>query len=150
MEFADFKSIVIEYTREIGENMNCIFSPISESFKLTKMQTIILMELNQCESHTIGSLAESICAAGTNISAMCKKLEGQGLVERIRNRKDERVVGVILTKSGKDTVIKIERLISDKLFQQLETEKKEDFEDIILGLRKLNELLQRIKGNKGQ
>ena len=144
MEVDEFKNIVWGYTRKILESMNCVFSPVSESYELTKMQTRILMELHQCGFHTIGSLADSICVAGANISAMCKKLEGQGLVERVRNREDERVVRVVLTNLGKETVLEIDRLFNDRISQHLANETEENFEAIILGLQKLNELLQKI------
>ncbi|KUO75273.1 MAG: hypothetical protein APF77_22425 [Clostridia bacterium BRH_c25] len=144
MEVTEFKNIVWDYTRKIAESMNCIFSPVSDNHGLTMMQTRILMELHQNGTHTIGSLADSTCVAGANVSAMCKKLEGQGLLERARNREDERVVRVVLTKLGKETVTEIDRLCNDKIKQHLINEKEETFEDIILGLQKLNELLQRI------
>jgi DNA-binding MarR family transcriptional regulator len=144
METTEFKNIIMDYTRKIAESMNCIFSPVCEIHGLTRMQARILMELNQCGSHTIGSLAGSICAAGTNISSMCKKLEGQGLVERVRNREDERVVRVVLTRLGKETVLEIDRLFSYRVSQHLINEPEEDFDDIILGLKKLDELLQKI------
>ncbi len=144
MEVAEFKDIVWDYTRKIAESMNCVFSPVSEKYGLTMIQTRILMELHKYEPHTIGSLADSTCVAGANISAMCKKLEGQGLLERARNQEDERVVRVVLTKVGKETVLEIDRLCNDKISQHLVNETEKTFEDIILGLQKLNELLQRI------
>lgn len=144
MEVAEFKNIVWDYTRKVAENMNCVFSPVSENYGLTMMQTRILMELHQYESHTVGSLADSTCIAGANISAMCKKLEGQGFLERVRNREDERVVLVVLTKLGEETVTEIDRLCNEKISQHLINETEETFEDIITGLQKLNELLQRI------
>lgn len=144
MEAADFKKCIWDYTRKITESMNCIFNPISESHGLTMMQTRILMDLHHCGSHTVGSLADSICAAGTNISAMCKKLEGQGLVERVRNREDERVVMVVLTELGKETVMDIDRACNDKILIHLINEEEETFEDIIKGLQKLNGLLQKM------
>lgn len=146
MEVAEFKNIVWDYTRKITESVNCIFSPVSEDYGLTMMQTRILMELHKNEPHTIGSLANSTCVAGANISAMCKKLEGSGLLERVRNREDERVVRVVLTKVGKETVMEIDRLCNDKISQYLMNENEETFEDIIVGLQKLNELLRRING----
>ncbi|MGB7605688.1 MAG: MarR family winged helix-turn-helix transcriptional regulator [Lutisporaceae bacterium] len=144
MEVAEFKKIVWCYTRKIGESMNSVVSPISEKYGLTMMQTRILMELHQYESHTIGSLADSICVAGANISAMCKKLEGQGLLERVRNRADERVVRVVLTSLGKETVLEIDRLYDDKISQYFINENEDTFDDIILGLQKLNDILQKI------
>ncbi|HYE83421.1 MAG TPA: MarR family transcriptional regulator [Clostridia bacterium] len=144
MEVSEFKNVVWDYTRKIAESMNCIFSPVSENYGLTMMQTRILMELHQNGAHTIGSLASSTCVAGANISAMCKRLENQGLLERARNREDERVVRVMLTELGKETVTEIDRSCNDKILQHLVNEKEETFEDIILGLQKLNELLQSI------
>ena len=144
MEVAEFKNIVWDYTRKIGESMNSVFSPVGENYGLTMMQIRILMELHQYESHTIGSLADSVCVAGANVSAMCKRLEGQGLLERVRNREDERVVRVVLTKMGKDTVVEIDTSFNDKIAKHLMNETEETFEGIILGLQKLNELLQRM------
>jgi DNA-binding MarR family transcriptional regulator len=148
MEVTEFKNIVFDYTRKINESLNCAFSPAIGNRGLTMMQTRILMELHRCDSHTIGSLADSICAAGANISAMCKKLEGQGFIERIRNRKDERVVGVVLTRLGKETVLEIEELFNERISKCLKYESEETFEDIIQGMQKLNELLTRIINNE--
>lgn len=148
MEVADFKNIIWDYTRKVAESMNCVFSPVSESHGLTMLQTRILFELHKYGSHTIGSLADSICVAGANISAMCKKLEGKGLVERVRNKEDERVVIVVLTKLGKEKTMEIDRLCNDKITHCLINEKQETFEDIITGLQKLNELLQRMSNLK--
>ncbi|HOS70149.1 MAG TPA: MarR family winged helix-turn-helix transcriptional regulator [Bacillota bacterium] len=148
MEVTEFKNIVFDYTRKINESLNCAFSPAIGSRGLTMMQTRILMELHRCDSHTIGSLADSICAAGTNISAMCKKLEGQGFIERIRNRNDERVVRVVLTRLGKETVLELEELFDERISKCLKHESEETFEDIIQGMQKLNELLTRIINNE--
>lgn len=145
MEVAEFKNVVFDYTRKINESLNGVFGPAIGNRGLTMMQTRILMELHHCESHTIGSLADSVCAAGANISAMCKKLEGQGFIERIRNRKDERVVRVVLTRLGKETAWEINELFNERISQYLKDEPEETFEDIILGLHKLNELLKKIK-----
>lgn len=144
MEVTDFKNIILDYTRKIAESMNTAFCPLVEEYGLTMMQARILMELYNCENHTIGSLAESTCAAGANISAMCKKLEGQGLLERVRYKKDERVVKVVLTEEGKEKVMNINRAFNEKFSKDLANEAEETFDDIILGLQKLNDLLQKI------
>lgn len=148
MEASEFKNVIFDYTRKINESLNSAFNPVIENRGLTMMQTRILMELYRSESHTIGSLADSICAAGANISAMCKKLEGQGFIERIRNRKDERVVRVVLTRLGKETVWEINGLFNEIISEYLKDEPEETFEEIILGLKKLNEMLTRINSLK--
>lgn len=144
MEVSEFRNMVWEYTRKIAEGLNCLFSPVGCKYGLTMMQLRILLELCQCGPHTIGSLADRTCIAGTNISALCKKLEAQGLVERVRNKEDERVVKVALTRTGQDIVLEIDRLCNDKFAEHLVNETEETFEDIISGLQKLNDLLERV------
>lgn len=143
MNVTEFKKIMWDYSRKIEENMNAVISPVIEQYGLTKLQARILIELLHNDSHTIGSLAESICIASANISAMCKKLEAQGLLERVRKREDERVVMVVLTELGKETVIEIDKTVNDRFIQHIDIE-TQSFEDIILGLTRLNDILQRI------
>jgi DNA-binding MarR family transcriptional regulator len=145
MDIIEFKNQIWEYTRKIEESMNSVFSPISERYGLTMMQARILMELHQGNTNTIGSLAERTCIAGTNISAMCKKLEVQGFVERVRNKEDERVVMVILTALGKKTVAEIDKACCEKISQHIKDETEEAFDDIISGLKKLNDILFRME-----
>lgn len=144
MEVTIFKNLIWDYTRKIVESIGCVFGPVSENHGLTMLQTRIIMELHQCGAHSIGSLADSTCVAGANISAMCKKLEGQGLVERVRNKEDERVVLVALTKLGKETAAEIDTSINDRMAQCLADESDEALELMINGLEKLNELLQKM------
>ncbi|MGE5676532.1 MAG: MarR family winged helix-turn-helix transcriptional regulator [Pseudomonadota bacterium] len=144
MEVTIFKNLVWDYTRKIVESIGCVFGPVSENHGLTMLQTRIIMELHQCGAHSVGSLADSTCVAGANISAMCKKLEGQGLVERVRNKEDERVVLVALTRLGMETAAEIDKSINNRMKQCLADESDEALENMIKGLEKLNELLQKM------
>lgn len=149
MKAIEFKKVVWGYTRKIAENMECIFSPVYDECGLTMLQTRILIELHHYGPHTIGSLGESICVAVANVSAMCKRLEAHGMLERIRSREDERVVKVALTELGQATVNKIDQAFNDRILQYLAQEAEENFDEIILGLQKLDDMLQRIsKSNK--
>lgn len=144
MNVCEFKNIMWDYTRKISERMSTAFCPICEKQGLTMMQARILVELYRYESHTVGSLADSICVAGANISPLCKKLEGKGFLERVRNQEDERVVKVALTQVGKEIVLEIDTSLNEKILQQIEGESEEFFDDIVLGLQKLNTLLERV------
>lgn len=144
MDVSDFKSFMWDYTRKISESMNNAFCPICEKNGLTMMQVRILVELYRFRSHTVGSLADSISVAGANISPMCKKLECMGFLERIRNQEDERVVKVALTQMGKEVVFEIDTSLNEKILHQIEGESEETFDDIVLGLQKLNDLLERV------
>jgi DNA-binding MarR family transcriptional regulator len=144
MNICDFKGILWDYTRKISKNMNNTFCPICEQHGLTMMQVKVLAELNSYGSHTVGSLADSTSIAGTNISAMCKKLEGKGFLKRVRNQEDERVVRIALTQMGKEIVLEIDTSLNKKFLQLMEGESEETLDDIIKGLQKLNTLLQKI------
>jgi DNA-binding MarR family transcriptional regulator len=125
---SEFRDSIWDYSRKINETLSRIFGPVCEQYGLTMLQVGILMELSKYESHTIGSLAEGICAAGANISAMCKKLENMGLLKRVRAQDDERVVKVTLTEKGNTVVLEIDRSFSEKISQNIDSETLKTFE----------------------
>lgn len=144
MDLAGFKKIIWDYTRQINENANNVLSPVCEQYSLTILQLRILMELYRYGPHTVGSLAEGIHVAGTNISAMCKKLERMKLLKRVRDRNDERVVKVVLTVKGNETVSDINSYLDEIILQSIGNEAEDTLDDIINGMQKLNNLLQKI------
>lgn len=144
MDMDEFKQCLWNYSREINENTNKVFNPIIEQFGLTTLQFRILMGIHQSGSHTIGSLADEIKMAGTNISTMCKKLEKMALLERIRKPEDERVVLVILTQKGQDLVSEIDQIIIEKITLYTNEESEQTMHEIIIGLKQLNKLLQKM------
>lgn len=144
MKVADFKNMIWDYSRKINENSNKAFSPFCEKYGLTLLQVRILMEIHQYDSHTIGSLAEGINVAGANISAMCKKLENMGLLERVRDKNDERVVKVALNEKGRNLVLEIDETLNKIISEQMDDKIEETFDDIIRGLKKFNDLLLKI------
>lgn len=144
MNISDFKNTMWDYTRKISESMNNTFCPVCEQNGLTMLQLRILVDLYNNGSHTIGTLAESTGTAGANISAMCKKLEGKGLLERERDQYDERVVKVALTQKGKEIVTKIDSCLNQRFQKHMDSETEETLGQIILGLQNLCVLLERI------
>jgi len=142
MEATELKSLVWMYTREISESTNNVLSPICHHNGLTLLQARILMALNMHEILTIGSLSCCICMAEANVSAMCKKLENEGLLQRFRDQDDERVVKVTLSGRGKIVVSAIDRELHEIATAALE--EAAEIIDILQGLQKLNRLLQRM------
>lgn len=122
-------------------NMEAAFSPIVQTYGLTLMQNRILVAITQCEHPTVGGICKVIGASGGNASNMCKKLETEGFVKRIRSQEDERVVKLILTEKGNETINKIDDELKKRYVPIIESKSDEDLETIILGIKKLNELL---------
>jgi MarR family transcriptional regulator, organic hydroperoxide resistance regulator len=144
MEVTDFKNNLWDYTRKISENTNIVITSLCEQHELTVLQGRILVEIKQYGSHTIGSLANRLNIAGTNISTMCKKLATKGFLERVRDEEDERVVRLILSEKGNKVVEEINQELLEKISISIKGETKESLFDIINGLKKMNDLLEKI------
>lgn len=144
MNATELKNIIWHYTRKINDNVNNTFCPICEKYGLTILQTRILMELYRYGPNTIGGLAESIVITSTNASVMCKKMEKMGLLKRVRDSEDERVVKVYLNDKGNEIISEINRITDRKISQIIAENQEETLEDIVKGVHKLNELLYKI------
>jgi MarR family transcriptional regulator, organic hydroperoxide resistance regulator len=144
MKVTDFKNNLWDYTRKIGENTNIVITSLCEHHGLTVLQVRILVEIQQHGSHTIGSLASRLNIAGTNISTMCKKLATKGFLERVRDDEDERVVKLILSEKGNKVVEEINQELIEKISISIKGETDESLYEIINGLKKMNDLLEKI------
>lgn len=143
MEVMDFNNTIWNLFRDISLKKDSVFRPMYDKYGLTSMQVRILKDVREQEQ-TIGSLGKSLCVAGANISAMCRKLEKEGFLNRVRDKSDERVVKVHLSEKGENAVLDIEALLTKKFNVCLKNESTENINDIIQGLQKLNLLLQQI------
>lgn len=144
METAEIKNTIWEYTRKIKDSTNKAFSPLCEKYGLTMMQGRIIMELCHYGPRSIGNLADSVSIAGANLSAMCKKMEGQGLLERKRDPSDERMVKVALTEYGKQIADDIDKSLIEKIKKATDGNKGDVLNDIIKGMFLLTDLLEKI------
>ncbi|NYE07171.1 DNA-binding MarR family transcriptional regulator [Bacillus niacini] len=142
MDVINFKNILWSYTRQINERTSNLISTLCDHHGITTLQGRILLEIEQHGSHTIGTLATRLHIAGTNISTMCKKLEGKGLLARVRDEGDERVVKVALSDKGKSVVEEINSELIQKISKAIQGETDQSLHEIINGLKKLNKLLE--------
>lgn len=139
MEPAEFKNQVWALMRDITDRMNSVFHPIIDRYGLTIMQMRVLFEIRREDGCTVSGLSRRVCAAGTNVSALCKRLEREGLLERSRDPRDERVVHITLTGEGRRTVDEVDALVT-RAFPLLNAE---DAEVILDGMQRLSLLLQK-------
>ena len=139
MEPAEFKNQVWALMLDITDRMNGVFHPIIDRYGLTIMQMRVLFEIRREDGCTVSGLSRRVCAAGTNVSALCKRLEREGLLERSRDPRDERVVHITLTGEGRRTVDEVDALVT-RAFPLLN---EEDAEVILDGMQRLSLLLQK-------
>ncbi|MDF2616758.1 MAG: MarR family transcriptional regulator [Sedimentibacter sp.] len=122
-------------------NLDTAFKPFVEIYGLTMMQSRILVAVKECEQATVGTVSKIIDVKSGNGSNMCKKLEQEGFIKRIRSIDDERVVKLILTEKGEETLEKVNNDILKKYGPVLDDRKDEEFEQMIKGIKLLNQLL---------
>ena len=97
MDPYDFEWQVMDKLRRISSLLDQQVAPFCSGAGITPLQLNILLTLHFEGPQTVSELARSACMARTNNSALCKKLEQDGLVERRRGQGDERQVVVSLT-----------------------------------------------------
>jgi DNA-binding MarR family transcriptional regulator len=77
-----------------------LYRPLLEKLGLTYPQFIVMMVLWEHGKTTMKALGEQLTLDSSTLTPLLKKLEAAGLVERSRNRDDERVLDVAPTEKG--------------------------------------------------
>jgi len=82
----------------ISEAVTREFQPLG--LNLYAVRVLILLYLDS--EHTVGGLAQAAALEQSTISHILRRLEHQGLIERVRQKRDNRSVMVLLTEEGKE------------------------------------------------
>lgn len=90
-----------------------IYRPLLSQFNLTYPQYLVLLALYEDHTLTVKALGERLFLDSGTLTPMLKRMEENGLIERIRSKSDERVVEVTLTEKGKDLEDEIESVPID-------------------------------------
>lgn len=138
------KNELWDIIRTITISMDSTFGPLVKCYGLTMIQSRILVSIDKNDNVNIGNISEMLEICSSNVSNMCKKLEKEGFLIRNRSHEDERIVTLELTEKGKETLKNINEDIDKKFKPILDSKSDKDFEDIIIGMRKLNELLREL------
>ena len=135
---------VSQMVREVSRKLDSILYPISDQNNLTVMKMKVLMELSKRKKANIGVIGQSLGVAGGNISNMCKTLESEGYLKRVRSLEDERVVEVSLTKKGTDILEKMRDQLYKRYYSQGTEISDQEYDDIINALQSLNSHLDEL------
>lgn len=87
-----------------------LYKPVLDEVGITYPQYLVLSTLWEKDGLSIGAIAERLALESSTITPLIKRLEGNGLVARRRNQKDERQVLVSLTEAGRRMSNVTERL----------------------------------------
>jgi DNA-binding MarR family transcriptional regulator len=78
-----------------------LYTPYLAELGITYTQYITLLALWEKDDITVKTLGETLRLGNGTLTPLLKKLENQGLIQRIRNKEDERNVFLRLTEAGK-------------------------------------------------
>ena len=150
IDFFEFNNSIFSMIREISHKIDILLQDTATETGITTLQLKMLITLYASgDAQSIGNLGKAIGVTGGNISNICKKLEKQGFVERLRSEEDERVVKVTLTQKGRKSAEKV-----GQYFDQIRTDIPTDginvnLQTIIDELEALDELLDNYISRSG-
>ncbi len=77
-----------------------LYKPLLDSLGLTYPQYLVMNVLWREDAQTVGALAQQLALESSTLTPLLKRLEASGLVNRSRNRENERQLIVSLTLAG--------------------------------------------------
>ena len=150
IDFFEFNNSTFSMIREISHKIDILLQDTAQELGITTLQLKMLITLYaNKDAVSIGNLGKAIGVTGGNISNICKKLEKQGFVTRIRSDEDERVVNVELTDKGRDAAERV-GIYFDEIRADIPTDKIDvNLQTIIDELQALEELLDNYISRSG-
>ncbi len=144
MNFNEFKLQLIDSILLIKSGIQKIIDPIAKSENLTTIQLYILFNIFNGNINTVGGLSKDFGVNQGNVSTLCKDLEKMGLINRIRNIEDERIVNIELTLKGLKVIKRLDNKIDDfKIyFKDISSDR---IEIVVKGIKEFSELLKDIE-----
>lgn len=141
MDDIEFQEKVIELLKNVNGKLNELLNNFYAPYGLTVVQAMVLLELHRNGEQNITDLSNRVCMVKGNLSQLCKRLEKNGLIERVRDSEDERYVNIKMTKYSENIVKELEEKISNNripVLLQIENQKKSS---IMEALNILNDCL---------
>jgi len=139
------KSILVA---DIIDNIRRVFQVVNEHSKRAKRETGItgpqlwaIKVIAEASPLRVSDLARRMYLHPATVVGILNRLELQGLVKRVRNNSDRRIVMVELTEMGKELVVKAPQVAQGLLVAGLEVLPFKQLEEIDAGLETLVEIL---------
>lgn len=107
MSFELYRTKLLKSLHNLKGSMDRFLESFAQNEGLTALQTMLLLLISEGLVTNVSSLCRELGITQSNASALCKKLEKDGFLIRQRNAEDERVVNLILTEKGTQTLERI-------------------------------------------
>lgn len=95
--------------------MSKVYRPLLAKLGVTYPQYLVLMALWNQDQVTVSEIGSRVFLDSATLTPLLKRMEGAGLVERVRSARDERQVIVSLTPAGRDMQKEAGKIMSSVL-----------------------------------
>lgn len=131
-------------TRRLVRNVECCERSVAGRLRLSFSQACTLQTLGELAETTMNGLADEMRLHGTTMTRMVDVLVTRGLVDRLPDLRDRRVVRVRLSTAGQETVAELRRCKHAMLGDLLAGVPEGDLHSITAGLARLVALAERM------
>jgi len=84
-----------------ARNVLAVYRPILEPLGLTHPQYLVMLALWERSPRSLGDIADALALEPASASPLVKRLEKEGLIERVRSEQDERRLDISLADAGR-------------------------------------------------
>lgn len=105
----------------------------------------IVFLLNNLGSMPVSVLAKRLFIAKPNMTPLIQKLIDKGLVKRVSNEEDRRIINIALTEKGHEYMNEQKQLLTYNLRMKLSSLKNEDLEKLSIALKYMKEVFSKIE-----
>ena len=136
---------IIAAINELKGNVDRFLDNILKDEEISRVHVLILLSLSEkrkkeCKAN-VNDIVTSLALNQGNTSSVLKKMEKMNLIERTRNKQDERKVEIALTKYGREKLDIVEERIR-KIEKALKNEYTNNEKDRLMnGIGELNKMV---------
>lgn len=117
---------IIDMLRSVNLQLNRMLNDFYQPFGLTAVQALVLTALCRQESQSLSDLCAELGMGKSNLSPLCKRMEKEGLIEKVRSQEDQRVVQIRVTPRAQ------------QIMKQVADNAQQGYQDILMNATELD------------
>ena len=133
---------IISLIKELKENFKKVMAENFNDAEITYSQWMLLGVLMKNGSMKVSDLSKRLGLSNSTVSGVVDRMEKQGFVRRVRDKKDRRKVFVEITDSFRKTAEENHISVEKRIEKILKNVSDEELDKVIEGLKILNRILE--------
>ncbi len=138
-----FESMVMYGFKEIDAFFIRFFESFTDQYKLSSLQIKTIIEVKINKAISMKALCDKLGMSKSNLSPVCKKLEGMNFIKKTRDIHDQRIVNLELTQQGEEVLVALCTQIREYMHPYFEKLSEEEKDCVVKGISLLLESLKR-------